>query len=246
MATRIMFTLAAAAMIAGSAQADSLFQQGKSLLDNVLKSDGSTSGTTLTAADLELGLREALKVGTETVVAQLGTKDGFNGDQSIHIPLPESLEPVQTTLKKFGLSGMLDDLELRLNRAAEAATPKAKALFVQAIEDMTIDDAKKIYEGADDAATQYLKSKMSLPLAEEMRPVVDASLAEAGAIKSYDSAMAAYKDIPFVPDAKADLTDHVVNLGLAGIFDYVAKEEAAIRKDPAKQTTAILKQVFGN
>jgi len=246
MRSRIILIMIATAMIAGGAQADSLLQQGKSLLDSVLKSDSSKSGTALTAADLELGLREALKVGTETVVAQLGAKDGFNGDDLIHIPLPDSLETVQKTLKKFGLSDMLDDLELRLNRAAEAATPKAKALFLQAIEDMSIDDAKKIYEGADDAATQYLKSKMSAPLAEEMRPVVDASLAEVGAIQAYDSTMAAYKDIPFVPDAKADLTNHVLTLGLAGIFEYVAKEEAAIRNEPVKQTTAVLKRVFGS
>jgi len=246
MRSRLVLMIIATAMIAGGAQADSLLQQGKSLLDGVLKSDSSKSGTALTTADLELGLREALKVGTETVVAQLGAKDGFNGDDLIHIPLPDSLKTVQKTLKKFGLSDLMDDLELRLNRAAEAATPKAKALFLQAIEDMTIEDATKIYEGADDAATQYLKSKMSAPLAEEMRPVVDASLAEVGAIQAYDTTMAAYKDIPFVPDAKADLTNHVLDLGLAGIFEYVAKEEAAIRKDPVKQTTAVLKRVFGS
>ncbi len=246
MRRRIIFTLVAAGMIASTAQADSLFQQGKSLLDGLTKSAGSETGTALSVADLDRGLREALKVGTETVVAQLGAKDGFNGDDLIHIPLPSSLKTVQKTLKKFGLSDLLDDLELRLNRAAEAATPKAKALFLQAIEDMSIEDAKKIYEGPDDAATQYLKTKMSAPLTAEMRPVIDASLAEVGAIQAYDSTMAAYKDIPFVPDAKADLTSHVLDLGLAGIFDYVAKEEAAIRKDPVKQTTDILKRVFGS
>ena len=128
-------------------------------MDGLTKSAGSETGTALSVADLELGLREALKVGTETVVAQLGAKDGFNGDDLIHIPLPGSLKTVQKTLKKFGLSDLLDDLELRLNRAAEAATPKAKALFVQAIEDMSIEDAKMIYEGPDDAATQYLKMR---------------------------------------------------------------------------------------
>ena len=86
---------------------------------------------------------------------------------------------------------------------------------------------------------------MSAPLADEMRPIVEASLNEVGAINSYDSTMSAYKKMPLVPDIKADLTQHVLDLGLEGIFLYVAKEEAAIRKDPVKQTTEILKRVFG-
>jgi hypothetical protein len=74
---------------------------------------------------------------------------------------------------------------------------------------------------------------------------VDESLAEVGAVQSYDSMMAQYKTIPFVPDAKADLTSYVVEKGLDGIFHYIAIEEAAIRNDPVARTTDILKKVFG-
>ena len=140
----------------------------------------------------------------------------------------------------------MDDLELRLNRAAEKATPKAKKLFHQAITEITLDDAKSIYKGPDDAATRYFKSKMSKPLAKAMHPIVDKSLSEVGAVRSYDKLIGKYRSIPFVPDVKTDLTNHVIKKGMKGIFHYLAREEAAIRRDPAKRTTELLKHVFGS
>jgi len=195
--------------------------------------------------DIAAGLREALKVGSERVVQQVGARDGFNADPQIHIPLPGALQDVQSMLRKTGMAGLADDLELKLNRGAEAAAPEAEALFLQAISEMTLDDAKEIYNGPDDAATQYFKAKMSPPLAERMSPIVDASLSEVGAVRAYDDMMAQYDTIPFVPDVKADLTGYVVRKALDGIFFYIAKEEAAIRNDPAARTTELLKKVFG-
>ncbi|MEE8496104.1 MAG: DUF4197 domain-containing protein, partial [Xanthomonadales bacterium] len=192
------------------------------------------------------GLKEALRVGTETVVGNLGKTDGFNLDPLIHIALPSQLEKVKSILGKIGMDSMLTDLELRLNRAAEIATPKAKSLFVEAINNMTLDDVMAIYKGPDDSATQYFKSKMSAPLALEMKPVVDESLADAGAVKMYDKVMKHYDNVPFAPEVEADLGEYVVQKGMDGIFHYLAKEEAAIRQDPVKRTTDILKRVFGN
>ncbi|MCG8695808.1 MAG: DUF4197 domain-containing protein [Minwuiales bacterium] len=239
----IVLAVAALAFIA-PATGQNILQQGKDLLGTF----GATrqSGTDLTSGEISAGLKEALRVGTEAVVAQLGRPDGFNADKAIHIPLPKSLGTVQSTLKGVGMSSMLDDLELRLNRAAEAATPRAKELFLQTINEMTLDDVKAIFEGPDDAATRYFQVKMSGPLAEEMRPIVDSSLAEVGAIQAYEDTMGQYQKIPLVPDVKADLTGHVVDKGLDGIFHYVAKEEAAIRNNPAKRTTDLLKRVFAS
>ena len=162
-------------------------QKGRDFFGGVETAPSSQGG--LPTAEIGAGLKDALRVGTETVVRQLGRNDGYNADPSIHIPLPESLGTVQSALKNFGMSSLLDDLELRLNRAAEVATPKAKKLFWQAISDMTLDDVRAIYEGPDDSATRYFQSKMSSPLAMEMRPIVDQSLAEVGAIRSYDTMM---------------------------------------------------------
>jgi hypothetical protein len=132
-----------------------------------------------------------------------------------------------------------------LNRAAEAAAPEAKELFWQAISEMTLDDVRRIYDGPDDAATRYFQDKMTPPLAKRMEPVVDRSLADVGAIQSYDNMMGQYESVPFVPDVKADLISYVVEKAMDGLFYYVAKEEAAIRNNPAARTTEILRRVFG-
>ena len=199
----------------------------------------------LSTDDIGGGLKEALRVGTENVVGSLGATDGFNLDPQIHIPLPDQLSQVKKVLGKVGMDSMLTDLELRLNRAAEIATPKAKQLFIGAINDMTLDDVMGIYNGPEDSATQYFKSRMSGPLAIEMKPVVDESLAGAGAAESYDAVMKRYNSMPFVPEVDADLSDYVVEKGMDGIFFYLGKEEAAIRENPAKRTTDLLKRVFG-
>jgi len=216
--------------------------EGQKLLKSV---GGGQTQTGLSVEEIGAGLKDALRVGSENVIGQLGSVDGFNTDPAVHIPLPKQLETVKSALSKIGMSGMLQDLELKLNRAAEVATPKAKKLFGQAITDMSFDDVKKIYDGPEDAATQYFKGKMSPELAEEMRPVVTESLAKVGAVQSYDNVMKKYRSLPFMPDVKANLTDHVVEQGIDGIFYYMAKEEAAIRQNPVKRTTDLLKRVFG-
>ncbi len=191
------------------------------------------------------GLKEALRVGTQNVIANLGAVDGFNLDRHVHIPLPGQLGEVRDVLGKIGMDSMLNDLETRLNRAAEVAAPRAKRLFIAAINDMTLDDVMAIYDGPEDAATQYFRSRMSAPLALEMKPVVEESLADVGAARSYDAAMERYNSVPFVPKVETDLSDYVVDKGMDGIFFYLAREEAAIRRDPAKRTTELLKRVFG-
>lgn len=214
-------------------------------LKGLLGDDEEEAGSSLSSDEIGGGLKEALRVGTETVVANLGQEDGFNLDPIIHIPLPDQLGQVKSVLSKIGMDSMLTDLELRLNRAAEIATPKAKTLFIAAISDMTLEDVMAIYKGPEDSATQYFKAKMSGPLAVEMKPVVDSSLADAGAAKTYGAVMDRYNSVPFVKKVDADMSDYVVQKGMDGIFYYLAREEAAIRQDPVKQTTDLLKKVFG-
>ena len=221
----------------------SYLDKAKSLLGTT--GGGASGASSLSTPEIADGLREALRVGTDRVVGKIGTADGFNADPAIHIPLPEQLQQVQSALRAVGMAELADDLELKLNRAAEAATPKAKELFAQSISEMTLEDVQGIYEGPDDAATQYFRSKMSGPLKDSMRPVVDETLAEVGAIQAYDSMMGQYGKLPFVPDAKADLTEYGLDKTLDGIFHYLAEEEKAIRENPAMRSTEILKKVFG-
>jgi hypothetical protein len=203
------------------------------------------SDDALSLEDMSKGFKEALTIGSEKVVARLGQVDGFNADPSAHIPLPKNLEKVRKALSKVGLSSYVDDLELKLNRAAEAATPVAKQLFIDSISTMSFDDVKRIYQGPKDSATRFFETKMSPSLSLKMQPIVDRSLSEVGAINAYDQVIKKYQDIPFVPDIKADLSKHVIDKGMAAIFHYIAQEEAAIRNDPLRQTSELLKKVFG-
>ncbi len=212
---------------------------------SVLEGWSGLGAPALTRADIAAGLREALRVGTQRAVARVGRADGFNADPDIHIPLPEKLARAQVALRRVGASGLADDLELRLNRAAEAAAPEAQRLFWDAIAQLTWADAERIYRGPDDAATQYFRRTTSGPLMDVMRPVVEGQLARAGAVQAYDRMMGRYRALPLVPDIKANLTEYALEQTLAGLFLYLAREEAAIRRDPAKRTTALLRRVFG-
>ncbi len=213
---------------------------------DLLKSAGGEEKIVAELSNSEIGdaFKQALRIGSENVVNQLGTKDGFNNDSTIHIPLPEQLQTVKKMLATIGMSGTVDDLELKLNRAAEAATPKAKELFLQSISEMSFEDVKAIYAGPNDSATQYFKKKMTPTLQKEMGPIVSESLAEVGAIQSFDNIMGKYQALPFVPDVKANLTDYVIEKGMDGIFHYIGIEEAAIRSNPVKQSTDLLRKVF--
>jgi hypothetical protein len=233
-------------LIAETAQAQSIFDRGKSLLKGLDTTSPATTTalSALTSDEISGGLREALRVGSERVVDTLGRTDGFNKASDIHIPLPGSLKTAQSMLSKVGQSGLTDDLELRLNRAAEAAVPAAKAHFTDAITQMTIQDARGILNGPNDSATQYFRGKMSGPLAGDMKPIVESQLSKVGVIASYEKMMGQYKNIPFAPDVKADLTEHVLKRAIDGVFLYLGREEAAIRENPAKRTTALLQKVF--
>ena len=218
-----------------------------SLAQGVLNSQlfQTTISSTLSNADITAGLREALNVGTDVVVNQLGQSGGFSMDPLIRIVLPDELNAVDKTLSKVGLDGLTKDLKNRMNAAAEIATPRAKELFVNAISSMTITDAKNILNGPNDAATQYLRKTMGAQLGTDMMPIIANALNQAGAVQAYDQVMNQYQNLSFMPNVKANLNDYVVDKTLDGIFYYVAQEEAAIRENPAKRTTELLKKVFG-
>jgi hypothetical protein len=129
-------------------------------VEEAVEGFGGSSGT-LSDQEVGDGLVEALRVGTERVVGQVSADDGYNLDPDIHIPLPGALKDVQKVLKSIGMSDLTDDLELRLNRAAEAAAPEAQELFWEAIGEMSFDDVQQIYNGPDDAATRYFQDMMT-------------------------------------------------------------------------------------
>lgn len=221
----------------------------KKQLNNFLASSkkalNDISKKPLTEKDIAAGLKEALRVGTERVVSRVGKNNGYLNDKAIHIALPKNLQKVHNTLKKVGLEKYTSELEVKMNRAAEIAAPKARQLFWTAIKDMRWQDVQAIYKGKQDAATQYFKKKMSPALRNMMRPVIKQTLSDAGVVKAYERVVKKYNAIPFVKKVHYDIEGYVMDKGINGIFYYLAIEEAAIRKDPLKRTTELLKKVFG-
>jgi len=179
---RVAVTAAILILAGGPALAQgNLLDQGRQLL----QSAPSSSGGGLTNSQADSGLREALKVASQKTVTQLGKSGGYLNDQSIHIPLPGYLESAKKGLGAVGAGGMLNDLETRMNHAAEDAAAKAYPIFADAISKMSVSDAKAIVTGPNDAATQYFKRTTSGQLTEQFRPIVDKALSETGAMQAY-------------------------------------------------------------
>ena len=207
-------------------------------------SQSSTSSGSLTNDKITAGLKEALQVSTSNAVALVGKPDGFLKNDAIRIPLPDKLQTVGRGLRMVGMGAPLDELEVGMNRAAEQATPKAKAIFLAALKKMTFDDARRIWSGNDTAATEYFRGASSADLNAAFTPIVHAQLAKLGVIQKYNSV------IQSTPGGSAfavkfDLDKYVVGKTLDGLFYTLGQEEKKIRKDPAAQTTALLRTVFG-
>ncbi len=213
-------------------------------LEDILNATGGANAP-LSNSTIAAGLKEALTVGSSRVVDNLGVTDGFLKSNQFRIPLPASLEKVRGAATAVGLGGYFDELEIKMNRAAEAATPKARELFVNAVSELSFQDIMGIYQGPDDAATKYLRGKMGTPLKEEMRPIINNSLAEVGAVNLFNDLVGRYNRLPLVSPIKANLDDHVLGYANNAIFAELATQEAAIRKDPLKRSTELLQQVFG-
>ncbi|MBM3487949.1 MAG: DUF4197 domain-containing protein [Alphaproteobacteria bacterium] len=205
-------------------------------------------GSGLSEDEAGSGLREALRVGTERTVSRVGRSDGYYRDPAIRIPLPGFLETGRQGLAAVGAAGMLDDLVLRINRAAEAAAPQAGAIFGDAITAMTVSDARGIIAGPNDSVTQYFKRTTTNPLTRAFTPVVDRALADAGAVKAFNDVMARQAGgLGALGGGSTgfSLTGYVVEKAFDGIFHYIAQEEAAICTNPVARSTDLLRKVFG-
>ncbi|HXH72692.1 MAG TPA: DUF4197 domain-containing protein [Mariprofundaceae bacterium] len=219
-----------------------------SMFDDILGalSGGSGGSGSLSNTDITAGLKEALEKGTSRTVHQIGTLDGYWKNPHIRIPLPDSLQRPAAILRKAGYGKYADDLELRLNRAAETAVPLAKPIFLKAIKEMTFADVKEIWKGPDDAATRYFERKTTGDLTGAFTPLVHKELEKSGAVHSWRSFSSKYASIPFIGGyLKDDLDAYATRMALQGMFTILAGEEAKIRHDPAARTTELLRKVFG-
>jgi hypothetical protein len=200
----------------------------------------------LTDQEVVDGLKEALRIGSENAVDTLMAPDGYFGDAAVKILFPDDAATVETTLRALpGGNTLCDQLILKLNRTAEDAADAAAPIFVNAIQNMTIEDGLAILHGSDDAATQYLQNQTRSQLYTEFKPEIEASLASVGANSAWTTVMDTYNAIPFHTPANADLPDYTTNKALDGVFNKLAGEELKIRKDVNARVTDLLKKVFG-
>jgi hypothetical protein len=210
----------------------------KSILDSVGKGN-------LTNAEVVQGLKEALKVGTDSSAFHLSSLNGFFGDAAINILMPPEAQKVEKTLRDVGLGSVVDKAVLSMNRAAEDASKYVGNIFINAIKQMTIQDAFGILRGGNFAATDYLKQKTTPQLTSAFMPIISKSLDNTNATKYWKDVFTTYNRFSKTP-VNTDLTAYVTQKALDGLFYHIGLEEQKIRKDPAARITDILKKVFAN
>ena len=211
---------------------------------NILNSVGTGNGN-LSNADVVQGLKEALRVGTDSSTYHLGLLNGFFKDDMIKILMPPEAQKVEKTLRDVGLGSVVDKAVLSMNRSAEDASKYVGNIFINAIKQMTIQDAFGILRGGDRAATDYLKRTTTAQLTAAFKPIVSKSLQFTDATKYWKDVFSTYNRFSNTP-VNTDLTSYVTQKTLDGLFYHISLEEQAIRKDPAARVTDILKKVFAN
>jgi hypothetical protein len=214
--------------------------------DKLLKGLGGqgSAGAGLSDAKIGAGLKEALQVATEKTVSLTGKTDGYFANQAIKILMPEKLRSFETGLRAVGYGGQIDELVLGMNRAAERAAPQAKQIFFDAIGDMSFDDARKLLNGGDTAATEYFRGKTTPRLTTAFRPVVEQSMSQVGVSRQYKDLVGRFDSIPFAKSQAFDLDGYVVDRGLGGLFAVLGEQEKQIRTNPTARATDLLKEVF--
>jgi len=210
---------------------------------------GGTQNDELDDSTIASGLKEALSIGTENAVKNVSQVDGYFGNEAIKILIPEKVRLVTDVLSTFGYKKQVDDFVLSMNRAAEKAAPEALSIFVDAIKEMTFEDASNILKGGDTAATDFFKDKTQGKIFDAFSPIIAASMDEVGVMRSYNKMMDTYEILPFaqtvVKGESVDIEHYVTTKAVDGLFYVVGQEEKKIRTDPAARITELLKTVFG-
>lgn len=247
MKTLFLVAMAAAMLVTGNSQAgfgDMLKQSA----DEFLGGDkGAGAASALPDSEIAAGLKEALSVGAERAVDYLGRPGGFLDDPDVRIPLPDSLDSVASVLRGVGQGALVDEFDQSMNRAAEAAIPKTLDIVEETVKDMSLEDASKILNGGDDAATRYLREHAGASLREAIRPIVSQATDQAGVTASYKRMISSAGGGMLggvLGDDSLDLDNYVTDKTLDGLFYKLAEQEKMIRKDPMARSTQLLKEVF--
>ena len=198
----------------------------------------------LEQATIISGLKEALAISTEKAIAMVGKTDGYFGNKMIKILMPGKMQMVADALGKAGMQKQIDEFILSMNRAAEKAAPKAASIFGDAIKNMNLEDAQKILNGGDTAATDYFQLKTSDSIYNEFKPIIAATMEEMGTTRLFENIMGKAKTLPFMSKTTVDLDDYVTKKATSGLFLMLGQQEKMIRVNPGARSTDLLKKVF--
>jgi hypothetical protein len=198
-----------------------------------------------TDRDVVTGLKDALNQGTANAILRLGKENGYLGYDKVKIPLPPALKKAEKLMRNLGMKKQADELITGMNRAAEKAAPEAKALFVDAVKQMSFDDARGILSGGDDAATKYFRKVTEAPLTAKFLPIVSDVTAKIGLAEQYNSLAGNATKLGLIKKEDANIEDYVTRKALDGLFVVMAEEEKAVRANPVKAGTDLLKKIFG-
>ena len=205
----------------------------------------SAQAADVSGAEASSGLKETLTRGAELAVDQLGKPNGFMGDARVKIPLPDSIRKAEKMMRTLGAGKYADELVETMNRAAELAVVEAKPILVNAVKNMSFDDARGILTGGEDAATQYFKRVTTTDLTAKFLPVVKDATAKVQLADKYNQYAGKAAKMGLLDEKDANLDQYVTKKALDGLFLMVAEQEKAIRKDPISTGSALLKKIFG-
>jgi hypothetical protein len=190
-------------------------------------------------------LKEALNVGTDKAVSFLNQPGGYLNNERFKIPFPTEATNVANKLRAIGMGDKVDKFIETMNHGAENAAIEAKPIFVGAVKQMTITDAKGILTGADNSATEYFKGKTKSDLFQAFSPKIKTALDATSATKYWRELTSTYNKVPFTKKVETDLVKYTTDKALDGLFLKIAEEEKDIRANSNSRPTALLKEVFG-
>lgn len=247
---KLMKTLIITSLLASSTAMAGFGDMLKGSADEFLKGGSTKSAVSgLSQGEIGAGLKEALSVGAERAIDYLGKPGGFLNDSNVRIPLPSGIDKIASGLRSVGQGALVDQFETTMNKAAEAAIPKTLDIVKETVQGMTLDDANRILNGGDDAATRYLREKAGASLEKAIKPIVSSATDEVGATASYKQLTAnaggGMLGGLLGGGSSLDLDSYVTEKTLDGLFFKLAQEEKAIRENPLARSTDLLKQVFG-
>jgi hypothetical protein len=199
----------------------------------------------LSESDAAAGVRTALERGATSAVTLLGRSNGFLGNPKVKIELPGFLKDAAKLLKATGQGRRVDELVTAMNRAAEAAVPQAKAMLVNAVKSMSVEDAVKIVKGGETSVTQFFSAKTREPLGVQFLPIVARATEKVALAQKYDAIAGKAAGLGLMKKEEANLNGYVTGKALDGLYFMIGEEEKKIRKDPVRTGSAILKKVFG-